>query len=55
LLLSIKLPAIVRTWTFSLVMKDMPPPFPFEEVLLVMDVYEIVILPFEFTIPIAPP
>jgi len=36
-------------------MKEIPPPFPFEEVLFVMLVYEIVILPFKFTIPIAPP
>jgi hypothetical protein len=46
---------IVNTYEFKELAKEIPPPFPFEEVLFAMIVCAIVVFPFKLAIPIAPP
>jgi len=50
-----KLCEILSTFELIFVIYANPPPFPSEEVLFVIKVCDIVVLPFKFTNPIAPP
>ena len=50
-----KLCEILSTYEFRFVRKAIPPPLPSEEVLFVILESDIVVLPFKFMNPIAPP